>query len=1304
MKRNIDAAGLRTVSCGYENNARKILSDNRACILLILLVCFIPRVLCTLNIDPFVYRHDELSTISVVTMLTGQDWSEVVQRVGAYYGGGFFILFAPLFCFIKDTIVIYQIIQICLCLVQALSGVVCFHILNKYFKVQDRVFGILLSILASYTVTRRSDNLTNESILYLLSWISFWIILMLIEYEGEKKKKIVSSVLYAVLSAYAITVHERGLIFLGMILVVYLVCLFVYRSQILHLPAFFLVYAGGFLLARWFKTILISFNFSIAPGSAVKNSQLNIPVFELFKTREGIVAFLKTLFGPYFSAGVVTGGIMIIGSIVFLRVFFRGVFRRKELISGDNEIRTDKKLFVGLLFFFSGIAAMVLYGAAIWLPQVISALRADPAEAYYGLKALTYIRYFGIFLGPVVVLTILWLLRNKKKILSTGLLSIAVSAASCAFWVFYIVPSIRYSRAAREAFEPFGGLALEAAEGGFLVYTIAAIIMMVMTVLIVLLFARGKNRIAISFLLALSMYSYIYLSCVFDYDQMNRERFSVDTYHMLNATGILSELDEVYVYGEDGCTYQYLMPDITIHVAIPDMELEEGMLIASEQSLFTEYLENGWRLIDYNGPETFAQNVFVKGDRLISALEDADVRLIDYPSCHLSYSGEGFDYVLNNDNGTIEYIQKKAQDIDAGTYRITLRISDPLSQFAEAADVSSNPLVTITDSSGILVCRQYAVKDEGVWYADVSLRGGVAQAVLSVSFLQEKAGAVLDSLKIDKTRNYYDVLLGDPDQKEITDIIAGDQDHKNIIYLENSGLGQIETEFLQKIFPDHSISYANEKAIQKAKDSYVIVPKNGPWMVLTDTYALLYKGKQSVLLQPSEWKNKNHEIPAMTTERVLYAETLSSGRYEITFPNLPENVKDSETIPCQLYTGINAKFRMEFDLHKTQDSYSAVFDLPGTMSSWYPVLILDGKKIPVYDFEVKQLASEAELYCQSNYGPLISRSVQIGADEVTLYYDTEKISVELQQDYCSEYSANALPVSFVRYKSAEQVLSDPAEVMIVPKKEINATFKYMETHTILDVTGDYMLLVRSTEENADALSTSDKISDGMKLDTRYFVNRSNQIKGIGVPYGEYEVTILADRDISVPEGGIEIELYGGKTFLTSQKLKKDLKENDEFVLTFGRLESSVNMELSLPAGYEDSMHIATLNRLSPVYIADFEECEIENGTYDKSTGTVTGENRVRISTPEYAVYAGNRYIWSVTFKGEAKSAVIMSLNFGARVNIRSRTVEDLGDGLYRMDLVVTLSSERFHDTTVFEAEFEDRFEIIRLECFKEAKG
>ena len=77
-------------------------------VILVFLICFLPRILMNMQMTAISYEADEVSTISAVTLFTSMDWSNAVSKVG-YYGGGFTILLTPLYLLFKNPLTIYHI-------------------------------------------------------------------------------------------------------------------------------------------------------------------------------------------------------------------------------------------------------------------------------------------------------------------------------------------------------------------------------------------------------------------------------------------------------------------------------------------------------------------------------------------------------------------------------------------------------------------------------------------------------------------------------------------------------------------------------------------------------------------------------------------------------------------------------------------------------------------------------------------------------------------------------------------------------------------------------------------------------------------------------------------------------------------------------------------------------------------------------------------------------------------------------------------------------------------------------------------
>ena len=228
-----------------------VLSQEVLCAVAVFLLSFLPRLFLAVRSMPFTVFYDEFSTLADAGILYPLRWTEVLATESRYYGGGFSVLAAFLFYLIKDPLVIYHAYLSILSLIQGLGAVAAFRILRKHFSFDSKE-AVLFSVAAGFIVSKRSTIAINESVLYFLIWIFVLMVLDAVDLSDERQKRKIGIIL-AMLSGYALTVHQRMIIMIPLLIFVWGMFLFIFRKQLFSMPAYVVTYVPVYLLAGIFK-------------------------------------------------------------------------------------------------------------------------------------------------------------------------------------------------------------------------------------------------------------------------------------------------------------------------------------------------------------------------------------------------------------------------------------------------------------------------------------------------------------------------------------------------------------------------------------------------------------------------------------------------------------------------------------------------------------------------------------------------------------------------------------------------------------------------------------------------------------------------------------------------------------------------------------------------------------------------------------------------------------------------------------------------------------------------------------------
>lgn len=558
---------------------------------------------------------DELGVMSIAAHFSGYDWRGVLQSIGAennvnFYGGGFGILFTPLFILIKERpYVLYQAI-LCICsLFQSVSVIISYHIMNKRFKIENRLFCVLISIGASFFVVSRATNAMNENALILCSWIVTYFIIEL-SYSISDSKRRLFSLLLAIIFGYAYTTHTRALIFVASAILAMVIYELLFSKRLVIYKIFIPSLVTTFYLVSKFNTLILERMFLLDKSANVYNTgeTAMISVFA------GAVQFFSEwqwrALGDIFLTNVL--GLSVVTINLFLIIFFIwGVvlFKciRMRIKKQTEEISNDTKMYVilGMVVYLCSFGMLLLYSIH-GLGNAIEAIDTGTCT-----RSHFYLRYPGAFLGPIITMggIVIWKLKGVEKWKE------AVAAILCAmlchiYTSFSVIPRIAEQGDKQfdfyHYFAPFyaGRYGQEVLAYHFYIMTATILIL---TIVLFLLIKSKKKVFSACFIMIIIIYQYVYLSYEFDKNQ------AAEIYNYTYATSemfyrnktLYEDIDTIYwplIGGrwESPYVIQYFLPTVTIKKEIPKQH--NDFIMITSKYVGQDVIGKGcyWTILDEN--------------------------------------------------------------------------------------------------------------------------------------------------------------------------------------------------------------------------------------------------------------------------------------------------------------------------------------------------------------------------------------------------------------------------------------------------------------------------------------------------------------------------------------------------------------------------------------------------------------------------------------------------------------------------------------------------------------------------------
>lgn len=575
---------------------------------------------------------DEIGVLSTSAFFSGYDWRTVLQApsdYGAgvnYYGGGFGILFTPLFTILKKRpYLLYQLILLICSTIQSIPCILAYKLLYNHFKINNRIYCILFSIASSFFVASRATNAMNENMIILCMWIVAYIIVILATDKCSTGKKGGLSAVVSFILAYSYTVHSRALIIYGVFVCCIFFALIVYKKKLVLFKVFIPSSMLFYYIASLFNNYIL--NNVFLPINKVEGVVQNtgtsaiVSVIGQFSdVFRNLRAYLDLFISNLFSMGMVTGGLLIISFLIFICFFFRGIILRIKGISEDSDVQRSTVLG---LFVFGCTIGMLLLFSMHWLSTSIDSLSNNEATRGY-----FYLRYMGAFWGPGMVIMALDIWRSKdsqnKCFIFTWIATVALLFLSFAYIQFSILkrlngkydPQLDYFH----FFSPFNGQKYGDYTNDLLLYR-AVIIITIIIILIGVMIYFKKIIMTAVLVTVFIVYQYTYLALNFDapYAMYMHSSTSSITDIVLNNNIYIDNLYFPLVTGKWEVPYlvQYYLPEVDIIKEFPDASEENVVMVVFKELDSDEYdLKEFYFALLQDG-----SYVYVKGNEIRQKLE-----------------------------------------------------------------------------------------------------------------------------------------------------------------------------------------------------------------------------------------------------------------------------------------------------------------------------------------------------------------------------------------------------------------------------------------------------------------------------------------------------------------------------------------------------------------------------------------------------------------------------------------------------------------------------------------------------------
>lgn len=522
---------------------------------------------------------DEFGTLATAACMAGKDWSEKLQFV-SYYGFGYSVLLVPIFFLFNSPGLIHQLVLVVNALLLGICGIVCYSMVTKFFQIRSKSIGIMISLAVTmfYSSFMHSDYGINETMLVLLVWLVLYALLMLAKDDISNSKRKYLTLALVLIISYSFLINSRMLILPCAVAVATIMYRCQYKKWLVNPWIFIIGVVGGYLLSKWIIEIVqIKFWLKI-PGEEMNNSTESLlgalGNIKLLFTYNGFKAFLYAAIGQIYSLFMLSGGLLAIGCIIGCKMLVQ---------------HKDNRFFKVLVYFiFSALAATFLLNITISLHRT-SEVIVSPLITGYS-KWFLYHRYNALFCSPIIMLTIVYLIKYKEELREISILSLLFTAIIIILFFLFVcrffidVPAD--ASGVFFSFQPYMNMTLDDAfqTKDFIVLTLVALIFMFFMIYT----TANKNYVLTCFLyIGFNFYNYAYVTTEIILPSTEEAKSTYDSTRAM--VDLIKEKDGSFTYAtnpdlvEGHMPYfiQFSLNEIPIHWMTPKEMDDNTILITS---------------------------------------------------------------------------------------------------------------------------------------------------------------------------------------------------------------------------------------------------------------------------------------------------------------------------------------------------------------------------------------------------------------------------------------------------------------------------------------------------------------------------------------------------------------------------------------------------------------------------------------------------------------------------------------------------------------------------------------------------
>ena len=511
--------------------------------------------------------NDDIGTMAGAAYFAGLDWSDVISR-SLYYGWGYSMFMAPAFLLTDNVRILFQAMLAYNALLLGLSVVICYNILHKILKIQNKTFCVLVTLAANfYFIALMNTNIVfNETAIIFLTWLVFYLLLKMQENSDIGRTNIKSTIALVLIMGYGLTVHTRFVLVWGGVFVMFISYGFV-KKKILVNPWVFLLGAGGIYgLVRILNGSIQDKLWLAAQNDEPLVNSLDSLGGQFTNLKEllnadGLTGYLHMLLGQSAIMFFLSGGLLLFFLLItgiMIHRLIRKIFKKQErfFVAEDDET-TDIQIGTGIIFIASFLIATLLFssiGAA--------GVARDAIVKGWNCKWFVYSRYWGACCPMAIMLTFVYFYLNKEKKLKriVSVISIFVMTAwGILFGIFVATKLAGAKISSALVYQFLVGFTFNKLEdritmsGWLILLAAGAVWFLVMIMLII----KKKYHLAAVLAMVIFVYLFAYKMTVVDMKVSEQSYFQyIDAKWILESYGI-SYNDHKKIYADSKLTNYY---------------------------------------------------------------------------------------------------------------------------------------------------------------------------------------------------------------------------------------------------------------------------------------------------------------------------------------------------------------------------------------------------------------------------------------------------------------------------------------------------------------------------------------------------------------------------------------------------------------------------------------------------------------------------------------------------------------------------------------------------------------------------